>query len=337
MAWLTINRNCNLHCKWCYQNNTIKDTKTMPYSLAEKLIDLCSGLFAKNIILIGGEPTLHPRFFDIIKYIKNKGLKVSVVSNSIKFSNDKFVTKAMEAGIDSITTSIKGSSKEEYLKSTGSDVFNLLKQALVNLKKRKIVNQISITVSNPIIANWEQMVKFIKKCESDNFIFSFEKPTILSNNVIFDERMLPKHISKFIQNVMYPSLQETGVNFKIELMFQQCVLQDGFVDKLENESHAFGGCLLMKCDKRIVFDPEGFVLPCNHFTKHPLGKYGKDFKNPEEFITWKQSDNIKNIYQITKSAPGEKCAKCDKWSKCGGGCRLYWLYCGQNKLLPIIN
>ena len=140
MAWLTINRNCNLHCKWCYQNNTIKDTKTMPYSLAEKLIDLCSGLFAKNIILIGGEPTLHPRFFDIIKYIKNKGLKVSVVSNSIKFSNDKFVTKAMEAGIDSITTSIKGSSKEEYLKSTGSDVFNLLKQALVNLKKRKIVN-----------------------------------------------------------------------------------------------------------------------------------------------------------------------------------------------------
>jgi len=192
-------------------------------------------------------------------------------------------------------------------------------------------------MSNSIMANWEQMVDFIRKSEVDSFIFSFEKPTILSNQITFDERMLPKNISGFIQNVMYPSLRQAGVKFKIELMFQQCILNEGFVRELEDGGHAFGGCLLLKCDRRIVFDPGGFVLPCNHFTMHPLGKYGKDFKTPEEFITWKQSKEVQDFYRMTKAAPGERCAKCTKWSKCGAGCRLYWLYCGQDKLLPTIN
>lgn len=334
MVWLTINRNCNLRCKWCYQGD-MNNANIMDYQLAKKLIDLSSGLQAKNITLIGGEPTLHSRFLDIVRYIENKKIRVSVVSNSIKFADKIFVQQAEEAGVKAVNTSIKGSSGEEYLASTGCDVFDSIKTALTNLKKSKITQQVSITISSSIVANWGRMVEFIKRSEINNFIFSFEKPTLLSDRINFDERMLPRNISGFIQNIMYPSLQQTDVKFKIELMFQQCVLNDGFVERLEDESHAFGGCLLLKHERRIVFDPEGFVLPCNHFTRHPLGKYEKDFQNPEGFIAWKQSKEIEKLYQITKSAPGEKCAECEKWSKCGAGCRLYWLYCGQKQLLPI--
>lgn len=334
IVWLTINRNCNLRCKWCYQRDVAQTTKTMDYELALKLIDLSFGLQAKEIILIGGEPTLHPRFFDIIKNIKLKGLRTNVVSNSIKFADDKFINKAVESGLASITTSIKGSSKEEYIDSTGCDAFDLLKKAMVNIRKSKIIHQTSVTVSNSVVENWGQMIDFIKENNTDNYIFSFEKPTLLPSAITFDEKMFPKNISRFIQDVMYPSLVATGVNFKMELMFQQCVLGDGFVNKLENDRHAFGGCLLMKCDRRIVFDPEGFVLPCNHFVTYPIGKYGEDFNNPPEFVSWKKSEEIKKFYQVTKSAPGEKCANCDKWSKCGAGCRLYWLYSGADKLLP---
>ena len=117
ITWLTINRNCNLSCSWCYQKDKVKSSETMDYGLAEKLIDLSWGLNAKNIILIGGEPTMHPRFFDIVKLIKNKALKVNVVSNSIRFSNHKFVNIATELGVDTVTTSIKSSSKKKYINS----------------------------------------------------------------------------------------------------------------------------------------------------------------------------------------------------------------------------
>lgn len=335
MVWLTINRNCNLHCEWCYQGSVVQSTNTMSYQLAEKLVDLSSGLGAKNVILIGGEPTLHPRFLDIVRYIRSKGLNVSLVSNSIKFADKTFVEQAEEAGLQAINISFKGSSGEEYLASTGKNVFGLLETALSNLENSKITKQGSVTISRSIIANWERMIEFIGKSNINNFIFSFEKPTILSDQIRFNEDMLPKNISGFIQKVMYPSLQQTGINFKIELMFQHCVLDDDFVGKLENEKHAFGGCLLLKQDRRVVFDPQGFVLPCNHFLMHPLGKYGKDFNNPKEFIVWKQSEGVKRFYQITQAAPGEKCSECKKWHKCGAGCRIFWLYCGRDKLMSI--
>jgi len=121
--------------------------------------------------------------------------------------------------------------------------------------------------------------------------------------------MMPQNIAGFIQDVMYPSLLEVGINFKMELMFPQCVLRDGFIGRLEDECHALGSCLLINCDG-VVFDLDGNVLPCNHFIAYAMGKYGKDFTTPEEFLSWRQSGEVAKFYQMAKLAPGERCAKC---------------------------
>ena len=47
----------------------------------------------ENVCLSGGEPTLHPDFFNIVKYISDKGLKVSMLTNAIKLSSPEFVEK----------------------------------------------------------------------------------------------------------------------------------------------------------------------------------------------------------------------------------------------------
>ena len=179
------------------------------------------------------------------------------------------------------------------------------------------------------------MVEFIKECGAKNFHFSFEKPTILlDNTVTLDDRMTPRNIAGFIQDIMYPSLLESGISFKIKLMFPHCFLRDGFVEKLEAEGHAFGCCILMNRDG-IVFDPDGIVLPCNHFVAYPLGRYGKDFITPKEFLAWRQLEATKRFYQVSMLAPNQECAKCDRWSRCGGGCRIFWLCRKQGQLLQI--
>jgi len=333
-VWLTTNSTCNLHCKWCYHQEVAKSAKVMDYQLAKKLVDLCAGLSARRITLIGGEPTLYPHFLDITRHNKDRGLVTTVISNSIRFADNEFVEESQVAGVAAVTTSVKGSSGEEYLQSTGFDAFDLVKRAILNLEKSRIVQHVSVTISSPVIANWDRMIGFIRECGAKKFYFSFEKPTILSGGVTFDDRMMPQNIAGFIQDTMYPSLMETGINFKMELMFPHCILRDGFVERLENDCHALGSCLLTNCDG-VIFDLDGSVLPCNHFIAYALGKFGKDFKTPEEFLRWRQSGEVSRFYQTVKLAPGEKCAKCGKWSKCGAGCRLYWLYRGPNELLPI--
>ncbi|NQV00156.1 MAG: radical SAM protein [Parcubacteria group bacterium] len=334
-VWLTTNYNCNLHCKWCYQREMAKSTKTMSCQLAKELIDLCSGLPVKDIILIGGEPTLYSHFFDVVKYIKNKGLAANVISNSIRFADDEFVEEAQELGVMAVTTSIKASSGKEYREATGYDAFELVKKAILNLESSKIAHHVSITISSSIIDNWEQMVEFVKECGAKRCHFSFEKPTILpDNSVVLDDRMIPRNTAGFIQDIMYPSLLEAGINFKIKLVFPQCFLRDGFVDSLEDKNHAFGCCSLVSRDG-IVFDPNGVVLPCNHFVTYPLGKYRENFKTPEEFLSWRDLGELIRFRHAVELAPCGRCAKCDKWSKCGGGCRIYWLNQCPDDLLPL--
>lgn len=334
-VWLTTNYNCNLQCKWCFQREMARSGKTMDYQLAEKLIDLCAGLPVKHVILIGGEPTLYPNFFDVVRHVKSRGLSANVISNSVRFSDSGFLAESQESGVKAVTTSVKGSSSEEYLTATGCDAFALVCRAILNLENSGIAHHVSVTISSSIIANWNHMVEFIKECGAKNFHFSFEKPTILlDNTVTLDDRMSPQNIAGFIQDVMHPSLLESGVSFKIKFMFPHCFLRDGFVEKLEAEGHAFGCCILMNRDG-IVFDPDGIVLPCNHFVTYPLGRYGKDFITPKEFLAWRQLEATKRFYQVSRLAPNQECAKCDRWPRCGGGCRIFWLCQGQRELLQI--
>jgi len=334
VAWLTINRNCNLHCMWCYQRKLANSTQKMDKQLAFQLIDLLAGLPVKFVVIMGGEPTLHPDFFDIVEYIKEKGLVANVVSNSIRFADDTFVSIAETAGLHGVTTSLKGSSEEEYLMSAGLCAFYSTRKAIENLEASRLKHRISVTVSGPIIANWQRMIGFVRSCKAKDFIFSFEKPTILGDDITFDDQMMPRRVADFIERVMYPSLSGSEFKFKIEFVYPHCVFSDGFVERLETEGCAFGGCVLLK-QNGIVFDTEGQVLPCNHFVTQPLGKFGMDFNTPNEFLKWRKN-GMRQLFQIAGCAPDERCVTCDKWSRCGAGCRIFWLYRGANELLPFL-
>ena len=90
------------------------------------------------------------------------------------------------------------------------------------------------------------------------------------------------------------------------------MFKEGFISQLESEDKLFGGCsLLLENKKRIIFNPEGIMLPCNLFTDLSLGKYGEDFKNSEEFLKWiKKSKTVRKFYKAVTLAPTEECAEC---------------------------
>jgi len=332
LAWITLNHICNLKCNWCYQREVAFSGKEMSIQMAKGLVDLCRDLSVGIVILIGGEPTLHKGFFDVVRYIKAQGMTASVVTNGIRFASERFLAKAEENGLDEVVFSVKGSSKQEYISSAGADSFSQVRKAIKNLALSNIRHRISITVSSSAIENWDSWVNFVNDCEIQEINFSFEKPVILSNNVSFDEKMMSQNTARFIEDKMYPSLLKNGSDFKIEFMFPQCSLSNGFIEGLEKDGHAFGGCTVMR-ETGIAFDPEGRILPCNHFVDYYFGQYGKEFNDIEGFSKIFENKDIQEFYDLIKLAPCQQCAECDRWSKCGGGCRIFWLYQGAEKLL----
>jgi len=103
---------CNLKCPMCY---TITDefkekvnVKLMEFEIFKKIVNEIGGKVPALRLSLRGEPTLHPKFIECVKYAKNKGIKeVSFLTNGSKLTAD-FVKNIMEAGVDWITISVDG-------------------------------------------------------------------------------------------------------------------------------------------------------------------------------------------------------------------------------------
>jgi len=334
VSWLTVTHLCNLRCKWCYQREQNAHGLMMNKDLSKRLVNLLSDLGVKVIVLIGGEPTLYHHYFTLIKYIKVKKMRTTVVTNALRFANPKFLEKTIRAGVHSITTSVKGFSREDYQRSTGNaGGYDAACQAIKRIEKSPIKQVVSITITRSVIENSDEMIRFMQDCGNNCFSLSFEKPCILADGkMVFDDAMMTDRIADKVQNKLYPKLIKTGLDFKMEFVCPHCQFPEEFIAQVEKDDHIFGGCLLLR-STGIVFDPQGSVLPCNHFVGFSLGKYGVDFSTSEEYYKWKESKTVEDFYHKTRQAPCEDCAICDRWDKCGAGCRLWWLYRGSSELI----
>lgn len=79
---------CNLKCMHCYINPEQHGTTTLSLSTIISWLKLFAKCKKKNIIFLGGEPTLHPELSEIIKTAKNLGFSsITVDTNGYLFNN----------------------------------------------------------------------------------------------------------------------------------------------------------------------------------------------------------------------------------------------------------
>lgn len=332
-TWLTVNRQCNLHCYWCYQGDLLLSKDRMSLELANTLVNLSIGMGTQKFILIGGEPTIHPDFLEIVR--ECRAMEVGLLTNGITLSSRGFCKRVEEAGVTSVAVSLKGASEEDYMNSCGNKhAFGKVMRAIENLERGGMKHHVSITVSHSIATHWEETLRVIRECGASEFAFSFERPVVTAKDVSFDDRMLPHEIVPFIEKTMYPSLKETGKDFSFDVAFPLCHFSPGFLEKAHAEGHTVAACQLL-LGNGIIFDPNGRVLACNHMYDHPIGEYGKDFRTLEEMNAWRDSPRIQKFYELASAPPGARCGNCSDWSSCGAGCRIFWLYKGAQVLLPV--
>ena len=103
---------CNLRCPMCYTitEDFKKDVAKglMDYDLFRKIIDEIHEKVPAIRLSLRGEPTLHDKFVDCIKYAKDAGVReISFLTNGSKLT-EKYFKEIMFAGADWITISIDG-------------------------------------------------------------------------------------------------------------------------------------------------------------------------------------------------------------------------------------
>ncbi len=125
---LELTNICNFDCTFCPKTLMTRSNGTMDTGLAKSVIDdLTENNLTKKVTFhVMGEPMLHPDFFPIVKYVRERGLQSGITTNG-SFLNTKNAGTLRELEVDQINISLqtpdedsfgtrnaKGTSYEEY-------------------------------------------------------------------------------------------------------------------------------------------------------------------------------------------------------------------------------
>lgn len=323
VSWITLNRACNLRCKWCYaQSSGFSKKQEMDSPLYEKIIDIIKGLGIRKVILIGGEPTIHPLFLDMIARAKRQEIGSSVITNGIKFSDKKFLEQAHLNGLNGVTLSLKAPTDKLYKEWTGKPVLASVKRAIENIKEFNIPLSVSLVLSSNLYPYIDELVCLLKDMQLKRVYIDSERPFIV-NGEVFSLQNPQDIILGYSELIDKLEKSEIPYVFKASLPF--CLFPKTLLAHLKAQKRLEAGCQMLSASG-VVFDTNGDFLACNQLCENPLAQFGKDFCDYKTFNEVLMSEKVENFYKLVQSYPNEKCMKCAEWSECGGGCRINWLY-----------
>ena len=108
---------CNLDCATCMRHAWHEPEGFMEWSTYEALVaglGEAGGDGAGTIALMGlGEPLLHPRFLDMVRLAKRRGLRAEVTTNAMLLDAE-LAAGLLDAGLDQLVVSIDGASAEAF-------------------------------------------------------------------------------------------------------------------------------------------------------------------------------------------------------------------------------
>lgn len=106
---------CNLRCPECPSGlrSFTRPTGMLEKELYKKIIDELKDSLLYLIFYFQGEPYLHPNFFELIRYAKEKKIYTATSTNA-HYLDDKKAELTVKSGLDRLIISIDGTSQDTY-------------------------------------------------------------------------------------------------------------------------------------------------------------------------------------------------------------------------------
>jgi 7,8-dihydro-6-hydroxymethylpterin dimethyltransferase len=140
LANLDLTNRCNLTCPVCFANANAAGYLYEPEfqqirGMLQALRDE-KPVSGRIIQFSGGEPTIYPRFTDVVRMAKEMGFShIQAATNGIKFTRFEFAQECAEAGLHTLYLQLDGVSDDVYLRTRGEPLWEKKLQSIANVKK----------------------------------------------------------------------------------------------------------------------------------------------------------------------------------------------------------
>jgi hypothetical protein len=135
-----LTNRCNLTCPVCFANANVAGYLYEPSF--EQVTAMLAGLRAQRPVpnrvvqFSGGEPTLYPRFMDVLRKATELGFThIQAATNGICFANLEFAQAAKEAGLHTLYLQFDGLNDDIYLRTRGRRLMAIKLAAIENCRQ----------------------------------------------------------------------------------------------------------------------------------------------------------------------------------------------------------
>ena len=141
VANVDLTNRCNLRCPICFANANVQGYVYEPtYEQVVEMLTTVRNIkpvFPPGVQFSGGEPTIHPRFLDILKAARSMGFShLQIASNGIRIAKDlEFARHCKESGLYTVYLQFDGTEDAVYQKTRGlSGLWELKLKAVENAR-----------------------------------------------------------------------------------------------------------------------------------------------------------------------------------------------------------
>ncbi|MFH0799211.1 MAG: radical SAM protein [Pseudomonadota bacterium] len=140
MSNIDLTNRCDMRCPVCFANANsmgyvteppIEEVRAMLATLRDRRPVPC-----KVIQFSGGEPTIHPKFIEILKMTKEMGFsQIQIATNGKNLSDLDFARRCKEAGLNTLYLQFDGVTDDIYKKTRAEEVLDVKLQVLEVCRK----------------------------------------------------------------------------------------------------------------------------------------------------------------------------------------------------------
>jgi radical SAM protein with 4Fe4S-binding SPASM domain len=170
VVW-NITRTCNLRCIHCYSDSMAQIYPgELDWNQMKKVVADLAGYEVPSLLFSGGEPMIHPRFFDLVDLATEKGLKLTISTNGTLITKEK-AARLKAAGVAYVGISLDGIGEihDHFRGKEGA-----FKAAVRGFRHCHEVGQktgLRLTLTRHNVENIERILDFIEEQEIQRVCF----------------------------------------------------------------------------------------------------------------------------------------------------------------------
>lgn len=308
-----ITDDCDQRCVHCYIFSEGKNRCIKQVSLedAKKIIKNCEEMCARNkrkpyFFLTGGDPILHPHFWDILEIIHEHDIPFTIMGNPFHLTTEN-CAQMKQLGCVKYQLSIDGlRHTHDKIRKIGS--FDTTLDAIDVLHDGGLQCAIMTTVSGTNIDEIPDIVDLVVEHNVDIFAFARYCPTSLDKSTHIE----PLEYRDFLDSMWHKFKEyknsETYFNLKDHLWTLYLYEKGLFKidDHLDDET-IYDGCNCANCHMTIC--PDGDVMACRRF-ESPIGNAFNE--TLYDLFAGHRIDKYRDYEKF------EKCSQCELLRFCRG-------------------